>query len=101
MGMAFLLQSRIDAAVVWLERACSAVPEHPYYRSTLASALAVKGETARATTELAEARRLASDDRYSSLARLRAVANWGEPNIRALFEATYFSGLRLAGMPEE
>jgi adenylate cyclase len=101
MGMAFLLQSRIDAAVVWLERACSAVPEHPYYRSTLASALAVKGETARATTELAEARRLASDDRYSSLARLRAVGNWGEPNIRALFEATYFSGLRLAGMPEE
>ena len=87
--------------VVWLERACSAVPKHPYYRSTLASALAVKGETARATTELAEARRLASDDRYSSLARLRAVGNWGEPNIRALFEATYFSGLRLAGMPEE
>jgi adenylate cyclase len=101
MGLASLLQSRIDAAIVWLERACSAVPEHAYYRSTLASALALKGEVARATTELAEARRLASDDRYSSLARLRAVGNWGVPKIRALFEATYFAGLRLAGMPEE
>ena len=87
--------------MVWHERACNAVPEHPYYRSTLASALALKGEVARATTELAEAGRLAGDDRYSSLARLRAVGNWGVPKTRALFEATYFAGLRKAGMPEE
>jgi hypothetical protein len=26
---------------------------------------------------------------------------WGVPKIRALFEATYFVGLRKAGMPEE
>ena len=26
---------------------------------------------------------------------------WGVPKIRALFEATYFAGLRKAGMPEE
>jgi len=101
MGLVFLLQLRVDAAMVWLERACNAVPEHPYYRSTLASALALKGEVARATTELAEAGRLAGDDRYSSLARLRAVGNWGVPKTRALFEATYFAGLRKAGMPEE
>jgi len=36
-----------------------------------------------------------------SLARLRAVGYWGVPKIRALFETTYFAGLRLAGMPEE
>ena len=51
--------------------------------------------------ELAEARRYGADDRYSSLARLRAIGYFGVPKIRALFEATYFAGLRKAGMPEE
>jgi hypothetical protein len=41
------------------------------------------------------------DDRYSSLARLKALGYFGLPKIRALYEATYFAGLRLAGMPEE
>ena len=51
---------------------------------------------------LAEARRLSGDDRYSSLARLQAVVGyWGVPRVRALFEATYFAGLRKAGVPEE
>jgi hypothetical protein len=39
------------------------------------------------------------------IAKLKAVeiiaGNWGVPKIRALFEATYFVGLRKAGMPEE
>ena len=51
--------------------------------------------------ELAEARRLVGDDRYSSIARLRAVESWGAPKIRALVETTYFAGLRRAGVPEE
>jgi hypothetical protein len=60
----------------------------------------------RATAELAEARRLSGDDRYSSIARLKAAGYtgsgyWGVPKIRAMFEATYFAGLRKAGMPEE
>ena len=73
----------------------------------LAAAYALKGETERATAELSEARRLSRDDRYSSIARLRAAglgggANyWGVPKIRALFEATFFTGLRKARMPEE
>jgi len=50
--------------------------------------------------ELAEARRLSPDDRYSSLARLRTVY-YGSPKHNALREATYFAGLRKAGMPEE
>ena len=49
--------------------------------------------------ELAEARRLVGDDRYSSIARLRAVVSWGAP--KDLVEATYFAGLRKAGIPEE
>jgi len=32
---------------------------------------------------------------------LKAIAYFGVPKIRALYEATYFAGLRKAGMPEE
>ena len=39
------------------------------------------------------------DDRYSSIARLKAFGYFGIPKIRALYEATYFAGLRKAGMP--
>jgi adenylate cyclase len=100
-GVAHLLQSSIDEAIVWLERARSSNAELPYAHSHLASAYALKGENKRAAIELAEARRLSGDNRYSSFARLRAVQYWGVPKIRALYEATYFAGLRKAGMLEE
>lgn len=29
------------------------------------------------------------------------LRSWGVAKVRALFEATYFAGLRKAGMPEE
>jgi hypothetical protein len=77
-------------------------------RAWLASAYALAGHDERAASELAEARGRAFDDRYSSIVRLRAAGpyptapgNWGVPKIRALYEATYFAGLRKAGMPEE
>jgi class 3 adenylate cyclase len=38
-----------------------------------ASAYGLRGDTVRAAAELAEARKLASDDRYSSIARLKAA----------------------------
>ena len=41
------------------------------------------------------------DDRFSSIARLKAFGYFGIPKIRALYEATYSAGLRKAGMPEE
>ena len=66
----------------------------------LASTYALKGETVRAADELAQARKLSGDDRYSSIARLRAAGPFGAPKIRALFEATYLVGLRKAGMRE-
>jgi TolB-like protein/class 3 adenylate cyclase/Tfp pilus assembly protein PilF len=100
-GRVHLLQSRIEQAVLWLEKARSANTAHPAVRANLASAYALNGQTKRAAAELTEARRLSSDDRYSSLARLQAVGYFGEPKIRALIEATYFAGLRKAGMPEE
>jgi Flp pilus assembly protein TadD len=96
-----LLQFRTDEAILWQEKARAAMPERPDVHANLASAYALKGETERAAAELAEARRLSSDDRYTSIARLKAVGNFGVPKIRALFEAAYFAGLRKAGMPEE
>jgi len=100
-GLAHLLHSRIEDAIVWLEKARSANPELPYVHSGLASAYALRGETERSAIELAEARRLSGDGRYSSFARLKAIVYFGVPKIRALYEATYFVGLRKAGMPEE
>ncbi len=102
-GLVHLVQSRTDQAVVWLEKARNAAPAHPNIRAHLASASALAGDTERAAAELAEARRLSADDRYSSLARLRAVEEFGAlaPKVRTLLEATYIAGLRTAGMPEE
>jgi hypothetical protein len=52
--------------------------------------------------ELAEARRLGGEGSFLSIARMRAEAGyWGVTKIRALVEATYFAGLRMAGIPEE
>jgi TolB-like protein/Tfp pilus assembly protein PilF len=99
-GIVHLLQSRTDEAIPWLEKARSANPVHQQFHAWLASAYALKGESERAAAELTEARRLSPDDRYSSIARLQA-GYFGVPKIRALFEATYFAGLRKAGVPEE
>ena len=85
----------------WLEKAHRANPQGVLLHAFLASAYALNNEAERAAPELAEARRLSLDDRYSSIARLRVVGPFGGPKIRALFEATYFIGLRKAGVPEE
>jgi predicted Zn-dependent protease len=98
-----LLRSHTDEAIVWLEKARTAIPTEPALRSRLASAYALRDETERAAAELTEAQRLTSDDRYAILARLKALPGaWlAVPKIRALYEATYFAGLRKAGIPEE
>jgi adenylate cyclase len=106
-GLAHLLQSRNAEAINWFEKASSANPGLWDVHSGAASAYALKGETERASAELAEARRRKGDGRYSSIARLKAAGYFGVredsmvPKIRALFEATYFAGLRKAGMLEE
>jgi tetratricopeptide (TPR) repeat protein len=102
-GTVHLLQSRTDEAIIWFEKARSAQPSEPFEHSRLAAAYALKGETERAAAELAEAQRLDSGKIFSSIARLKAFPGaWrGVPKIRALYEATYFAGLRKAGMLEE
>jgi TolB-like protein len=100
-GQAHLLRSRVDEAILWFEKARSANPEHPLPHAYLASAYGLKSDGGRAAAELALARKLAGDDRYSSITRLRTVAPFGVPKIRALFEATYIVGLRKAGVAED
>jgi len=100
-GVAHLLQSHTDEGILWLEKARNANPLHPHHHAWLASAYAIKGDIERAGAELAEARKLNSDDRFLSIARLKAVGSVGVPKVRALVETIYFAGLRKAGMPEE
>src|SRR5262249_54046202 len=100
-GSGHLLQSRFDEAIIWYERARNATPAHPEFRTLLAAAFAMSGKNERAAFELAEGQRLAGDGRYVSAARLRAISRWGVPEISALAEATYFAGLRQAGLPED
>ena len=95
-GTVHLLQSRIDEAILWCERARAANPAHSVVCSDLASAYVLKGETEHAAAELAEARRLSGDDRFLSIARIRAQRCWGAPKTRALWEGTYLAGLRKA-----
>jgi adenylate cyclase len=102
-GTVYLLQSHTDRAIVWLEKARNTSPGLPILRSRLASAYALRGEIERAAAELSEARRVAGRDLFSSIAHLKAHPGaWsGVPKTRALYEATYFAGLRKAGMSEE
>jgi adenylate cyclase len=71
-GTVHLLQSRTDEAIVWLEKARSAMPASPLNHSWLASAYALKGETEPATAELIEAGKLDGGDLFSSIAHLKA-----------------------------
>jgi TolB-like protein/DNA-binding winged helix-turn-helix (wHTH) protein len=99
-GVVHLLQSRTDEAIVWLEKARSANGRLPVVHAYLASAYALKGEAERASAEFAEAQTL-SDNHYPTIASLKAGRYFGVPKIRALYEATFFVGLRKAGMPDE
>jgi hypothetical protein len=99
-GRAYFMEGRTDQGVMWLEKARSANPAASFIRAWLASAYALDGKAERAATDLAEARRLSSDDHYSSIARLAAASAWS-PKANARLEPTYLAGLRNAGMPEE
>src|ERR1700730_2095675 len=99
-GQVHSLQSRTEEAIVWLERARTANSGIEFPHAWLASAYALKGDLALATTELAEARRRSGGKGYFSILRMK-TGYLGVPSVRALHEATYFAGLRKAGVPEE
>jgi adenylate cyclase len=99
-GRVHLLQSRIDEAIVWLEKARNANPALSYVHGWLAAAYALKGESERAAAELAEARGLSGNDRFRSIARLKGFEG-GFSKIQTLVETTILAGLCQAGVPEE
>ena len=99
-GLGYLLLSRIDDAIYWLDKARIADPSLPYVYARLAAAEALKGDSERAKTALAEARTRSANGQYASIDRLRAES-LGSPKIRALYDAVYFPGLRLAGVPDK
>jgi TolB-like protein len=100
-GRVHLVQSRIDEAIPWFERARSANPGLVSARAFLAASYALRDETERAAAELAEVRRLSGGGYYSSITRLRETGYFGVPEVLALFETTFFAGLRKAGVPED
>ena len=100
-GMVHLLRSRTSEAIRWIEKARNENPGAAGPHAWLASAYALEGETERAATELAEARRLSGDRRYSSIARFKETTSFGVPKNNALAVTSFFAGLRMAGVPEE
>jgi TolB-like protein/DNA-binding winged helix-turn-helix (wHTH) protein/tetratricopeptide (TPR) repeat protein len=100
-GMVHELRAEPAEAIVWFERARETISAGPLVWAHLASAYALTGDADLAAADLAETRRLSPDDRYSSIARLKTYGPWGVPKIQAMFEATYFAGLRKAGVPEQ
>ncbi len=97
-GVIQLLLSHTDDAIVWLEKANSENARLAFVHAYLAAGYALKGEAERAQAELAKAQELSKA--YSSLANVKKSIWYDEPKIRALAEATYFTGLRQAGVPE-
>ena len=53
------------------------------------------------SAEIAEAQRMDGHARDLTIAHLKAPGFSSGTKISALFETTYFAGLRKAGMPEE
>ena len=70
----------------------------PFVHAWLAAAYALKGQQERARAELADAQQL--NEGYGNLATVRKSPWFAKPEVRALAEATYFTGLRQAGMQE-
>ena len=98
-GVIQLLQSHTEKAIVWLEKANSENARLAFVHAYLAAGYGLKGDTARAQAELAKARQLSNA--YSSLAKVKKSIWYDEAKIRALAEATYFPGLRSAGIAED
>ena len=78
------LLGRPDEAIVWFEKARGTIAAVPQLWAHLASTHALRGDLVDAAAALAEARRLSPDDRYSSIARLRAVTVRGVPKVHEL-----------------
>jgi hypothetical protein len=94
-----LLEGHTDQALVWLEKANGENPRLAFVHAYLAAGYALQGNAERGEAQLVAAQRLSKS--YSSLATVKKSTWYDEPKIRTLAEATYFPGLRAAGIPAE
>jgi TolB-like protein/DNA-binding winged helix-turn-helix (wHTH) protein len=100
-GQARLLQSRVDEAISWLEKAHNENAAYPFVPTWLAAAYGLKGDLPRAAAELADARKLAGKGVLTNIAAARAISarDFAAGRPQALLEATYLAGLHQAGVP--
>jgi tetratricopeptide (TPR) repeat protein len=76
-GTVDLLKSHTDEAIRWLEKALSANPGLAFAHGHLAAAHALNGDAERAAAELAEARRLSGDGRFTILIDMSKAQIYG------------------------
>ena len=101
-GQARLLQSRVDEAIDWLEKANNENSAYPFVHFWLAAAYGLKGNLPSAAAELADARKRSGNGSPTSISAARGtVARDFAPGTQALLEMTYLAGLHKAGVPEE
>jgi TolB-like protein/class 3 adenylate cyclase len=104
LGTVHLFQARVDEAILWLEKARRDNPSFRAPHWQLAAAYGLKGDTAPAKAELAEAQETLKrhdDDRFRTIALVRKNADLNTPPLHDSFEQYFIAGLRKAGMPEE
>ncbi len=102
-GQARLLQSRVDEAINWLEKAHNENTAYWFVPIWLAAAYGLKGDLPRAAAELADARNLAGNRAPANIAAARAISEWdfAASRTQELLEATYLAGLHQAGVPRD
>ena len=100
-GQAKLLQSRVDEAISWLEKAHNQNATYPFVPTWLAAAYGLKGDLPRAAAELADARKLTRKGELANIAAARAISarDFAPTRTQALLESTYLAGLHQAGVP--
>jgi adenylate cyclase len=98
-GEAHLLQSRLNEAIAWLEKARNAAPAVWFLHFYLAAAYALSGRPESARAELGVAKGLQGAAFKGNVARLAGLFA-PAPEIRTRFEAIIRAGLS-ARMPEE
>ena len=102
-GIVHVYRHQPDEAVAWLEKALAAYatrgPAAGYWvHGWLAAALAMKGDLARAKSELNEAWKYPF---YRSVAAIKADPLYAERRVAPLAEPSFIAGLRAVGMPED
>ena len=101
-GQARLLQSRVDEAIGWFEKADNENSAYPFVHTWLAAAYGHNGNLPRAAAELADARKLSGNGSPTSISAERAAsASDFAPGTQTLLETTYLSGLLQAGVSEK